>query len=140
MADPSYTPDPAAVELVAKTFIAEAKKNPVTSSEYSWGVTSRMLVGPNEFDIARVVLAALAAAGRLQPAGGETRTEYGVRLTWDDGRVTEDECERSLADARVRYHAQRRLEVPGWRVVAERIERMVTTVVGPWQPAPTERT
>jgi hypothetical protein len=77
--DPTYTPDPADVELVAKAFIAEAKKNPVDTSHYSWGVTSRLLVGPNEFDIARAVLAALAAAGRLLPA--DARVD--VLWAWD---------------------------------------------------------
>lgn len=132
-----YAPDPADVELVAKTFVTEAKKNPVDTSAYSWGGTSRMLFGPNEFDIARAVLAALAAAGRLLPADAQARTEYGVRLTFDDGNVTEDECPRRAAEARVRWHAERRTAVPGWRVVsAELLTRTWTT--GPWLPAPAE--
>jgi hypothetical protein len=133
--DPTCTPDPADVELVAKAFIAEAKKNPVDTSHYSWGVTSRLLVGPNEFDIARAVLAALAAAGRLLPADAETRTEYGVRMTWDDGTVEEDECDRRLAERRVRWHAERRAAVPGWRIAAaEVVTRVRTTTAGPWLP------
>lgn len=55
------------VELVASTFVTEAKKNPVGSAAPPWMPQTRYLLGPTEHDIARAVLAALAAAGRLAP-------------------------------------------------------------------------
>jgi hypothetical protein len=55
------------VELVASTFVTEAKKNPVMPGPAPWlGVQTRMLIGPTEHDIAHAVLVALAAAGRLK--------------------------------------------------------------------------
>jgi len=72
MTEKPYTDDD--VQLVAATFITEAKKNPVSSSGPPWmGVQTRMLLGPTEHDIARAVLDALAAAGRLAPADDDAR-------------------------------------------------------------------
>jgi hypothetical protein len=82
-------------------------------------------------------LRALAAAGRLLPADAETRTEWGVRMTWDNGTVEDDECDRRLAERRVRWHAERRTAVPGWRVTAaEVVTRVRTTTAGSWLPVP----
>ncbi|MGC5019029.1 hypothetical protein [Micromonospora sp. DT47] len=66
MGEKPYTD--ADVELVASTFITEAKKNPVDTKAPAWtGVQTRMLLGPTEHDIARAVLDALAIAERLAP-------------------------------------------------------------------------
>lgn len=59
----------------------------------------------------------------------ETRTEYGVRITFDDGH-TEDQSVHALyaAESRVEFHRKRRADVPGWRAAkAEVIYRTVTT-------------
>lgn len=90
-------------------------------------------------EVAAVAVQTLRDAGRLVPPDADTRAEVGVRMTWDDGSVTEDACERSLADARVRFHAERRSVKPDWRVVkAEVIER--TWRASPWVPVPTTPT
>jgi hypothetical protein len=129
--------NPADVELVAAKLAAAgnermAKQMAEVSGE--WGVPYRA----EEFtEMAADAVAALAGAGRLLPPDTDTRPEFGVRMTWDDGSVTEDACERSLADARVRFHAERRSVKPDWRVIkAEMIERMWR--VGPWVSVPTE--
>lgn len=64
----------------------------------------------------------------------ETRTEWGVRLRYDDGTEATDQCDRKLAESRVRWHAERRASVPGWRVTsADLVQRTIT--VGPWETA-----
>lgn len=56
------------VNLVANTFITEAKKNPVDPATPPWlAVQTRHLLGPTEHDIARAVLDALTAAGWRPP-------------------------------------------------------------------------
>ncbi|MEU6387683.1 hypothetical protein ABZ847_29470 [Streptomyces bauhiniae] len=58
------------VTLVADAFVTTAKKNPVSLTTPPWaGVQTRLTLGPTERDIARAVLDALAAAGRLAPTG-----------------------------------------------------------------------
>ncbi|WP_047891758.1 hypothetical protein [Micromonospora sp. RV43] len=64
----------------------------------------------------------------------ETRVQYGVRITFDDGHV-EDQLLHPLqaAQKRVDYHRRRRAESPGWRAAnAEVIEQTVTTSA--WAP------
>lgn len=88
--------------------------------------------------IAHAVLDALVVAGRLQPSGGDTRTEYGVRLTWNDGTVGElPRLTRAAAEESVALHARNRVERPGWKATAELIQRTVTT--GPWAEATEEQ-
>jgi len=68
------------VDLVASTFVAEAKKNPVEPGRPPWlGVQTRMLLAPTEHDIARAVLDALAAAGRLAPTDDDHRHIIQIR-------------------------------------------------------------
>lgn len=62
----------------------------------------------------------------------ETRTEWGVRLAYDDGTEDTDQCDRELAEARVRWHTERRASVPGWRVTAATLVRRTLTV-GRWE-------
>ncbi|MEU1763327.1 hypothetical protein [Micromonospora sp. NPDC005652] len=64
----------------------------------------------------------------------ETRVQYGVRITFDDGHV-EDQLLHPLqaAQARVDCHRRRRAESPGWRAAkAEVIER--TVITSAWAP------
>ncbi|MFE7869739.1 hypothetical protein ACFUYE_05240 [Micromonospora humida] len=58
------------VTLVADAFVATARRNPVSLTTPPWaGVQTRLMLGPNERDIARAVLDALASVGRLAPTG-----------------------------------------------------------------------
>jgi hypothetical protein len=80
----------------------------------------------------RLARAALdAVAGLLLPEGSETRTEWGTRITLDDGRVDDVRCEsEEFARRRVALHAERRATWPGWRATAELLRRTVITT--PW--------
>lgn len=82
---------------------------------------------------AMLVLDALAAAGLLLLEGAETRTEWGTRITWDDGAVEDSACpSEAFARRRVAMHAEKRAHRPGWRAAAELISREIRT--GPWAP------
>lgn len=123
-ADPTYTPDPADVELVERALT-------------EWSADWRGEPDPNR-EAAHVAVAALAAAGRLQPAGGETRTEWAVR--WPkldpDPRALHPEYGPDAEQ-----HARGRV---GRNRGTELYRRTVTTypdgstLTGPWQPAPTD--
>jgi hypothetical protein len=77
--DPTYTPDPADVELVADALARIHCWDGLAELE----VTAPDGAEPERAD-ARAVLAALAAAGRLVPADAETRTE--CEINWTDVR------------------------------------------------------
>jgi len=92
------------------------------------------------YEDARAALSALAAAGRLVPADAhvETDVEYEVELTYPDGTVayTPVGPHRDVAEALAASPAH--WQTPGRPGVIR--QRTVTTVVSPWQPAPTEET
>jgi hypothetical protein len=127
-AAPIDTDDPADVEL--RTAIAAAIHGVLRSTE-------RVLMPEIAGEAADAVIEALA--GRLQPAGGNTRTEWGVRVTWDDGSVDEPAgpLDRWTAQELVNQHRRHRAQVPEYRATAELMCRAAATV-GPWQPVPTE--
>ncbi|AYF29288.1 hypothetical protein CSH63_17815 [Micromonospora tulbaghiae] len=101
------------VHMVAGIFIAEAKKNPVDRSAPLWmGAQGRLLLGPTEHDIARAVLDALAAAGRLAPVDDDPRHIIDLRA---DGWTLKHPlaCRRGdLFDCPVNRAASQQLDGP----------------------------
>jgi hypothetical protein len=132
--DPTYTPDPADVELVARALWAECGTDVATPT-------------PTCYEDARAALAALAAAGRLLPEPTEIRIE--CEIDWTDlrssrpgARVNDmsydwpaEQFEARLA--REVEAAEKRHNVP----VSMRKRSVSTyadgsTLVGPWLPVP----
>lgn len=123
-ADPGYTPDPATVELVARAIVATG----CHCSSTSW---------VDALDDARAALDALHRARRLAPPDADTREQWGVRLTWNDGRAEDFERDnRADAEAMHNHHVRSRRENPDWLVTSALIRREVVTWVGPWLPVP----
>jgi hypothetical protein len=87
----------------------------------------------------KALIAALAERGRLLPDGAERRTEWGVRLVWDDGRPDDFFPSADHADAVGRFRFHRRQRAQGnWLVTPHIVRRTVITHAGPWSPIPPE--
>ncbi|MEU7978225.1 hypothetical protein AB0B63_06805 [Micromonospora sp. NPDC049081] len=83
----------------------------------------------------KVALAALAAAGRLLPAGTETVEQFAARIMIDGEPVFPwpDPITRQGAKAMVKAHKRERAYDPQWRGTAELVHRHQHTT--PWTPA-----
>lgn len=91
---------------------------------------------PKDSQIVAEVVSACLTMPDLYPllnavaVGGapKVRTEWGVRLRWDDGGEDEfTRTGRADAVATVDLHRQEREQNPGWRVTPELIRRTITT-------------
>lgn len=91
------------------------------------------------YALADGVLDALAAAGLLLPEGAETRTEWGVRLVWDDGRPDDIFPAADHADAVGRFRTHRRMRAQGgWLVTPHIVRREALSYASPWTPSDAE--
>ncbi len=83
---------------------------------------------------ARVVLDALASAGRLLPAGTDTVEQFNTRLYRDGVLMEEPDAAqtRDHAQARVDWHDRKRAEDPSWSGRAVLVRRYQHTT--PWEP------
>jgi hypothetical protein len=140
VSDPTYTPDPADVELVADAL----------ARRHAWdGLPDALATRPEDAewfrDCARAVLAALAAAGRLQPEPTEIRIE--CEVDWVDVRGTGRDAYGITYEWRVaEFDARLAREF----AAAERLHRAPvlmrkrtvstfpdgSTLLGPWLPVP----
>jgi hypothetical protein len=87
----------------------------------------------------KALLAALTERGLLFPEGVDRRTEWGVRLVWDDGRPDDVFTAADHADAvgRFRYHNRMR-QHGNWLVTPHIVRRTVVQHATAWSPIPPE--
>jgi hypothetical protein len=77
--------------------------------------------------------AVVALADHLLPEGAETRTEWGVRLVWDDGRPDDIFPAADHADAVGRFRTHRRMRAQGdWLVTPHIVRREALSYASPW--------
>ncbi len=125
---PPFTPERAALNFAARLLRADYDDHELRHSHLSATVGDVPAIREALHDLADRL-----ARGAVLPTGTETVEEFGARV-YRDGRLIDESdppVSRELAQARVDWHARKRVAKPGWPGSAELVRRYQHTT--PWE-------